>query len=132
MSPTPQLPYPFSEEGARIFLGEEAAKRLARFQPTQTDRGVDHPVVNDEPVYELEARRVALLDGGWVRAAVVFDDKSGGGRQPFFVADVVLAPGEVVAIVHGWFAHSAPGYGRDHDDRKRKWDESWGVVSEQR
>ncbi|SHT47478.1 Uncharacterised protein [Mycobacteroides abscessus subsp. abscessus] len=123
---TPQMHYPYTK-GARIFLAPGAAERLARFEPQpplrEGESHTDRPLVNDKPVTELDARRIALLPDGWLRAEVVFSRASEGSMKPDFVADILLPQREIVAIMHGWFAHQAPGYGTDYE--KAEWDATW-------
>ncbi|CPS14406.1 hypothetical protein PP568_17300 [Mycobacteroides abscessus] len=133
---TPQMPYPYTK-GARIFLAPGAAERLARYQGLRIVLDDDgKPQKREkpkEPVTELEAQRIAVLPGGWLRAEIVFEeDVTPGTRKPHFVVDVLLPPQEVVAVLHGWFGHNAPGYG-DYTDKAElaEWDASWGVTPAQ-
>lgn len=85
---TPQMPYPYTK-GARIFLAPGAAERLARYQGLRIVLDDDgKPQKREkpkEPVTELEAQRIAVLPGGWLRAEIVFEE------------DVTPVPGSLIS-----------------------------------
>ncbi|SHO86731.1 Uncharacterised protein [Mycobacteroides abscessus subsp. abscessus] len=130
---TPQMPYPYTK-GARIFLAPGAAERLARYQGSRVILDNDgNPQKREkpkEPVTEIHAERIAILPGGWLRAEIVFEeDVTPVTKKPHFVADVLLPPQEVVAVVHVWSGHQAPRYGEyTNKAEEAEWDASWGVA----
>lgn len=108
--------FPYSES-AKVHLSQRAAQRLFHLRDRTWDR---EQYDQRKPVYELTAYRVALLPGGWVRVYTGFDYSA----DKRLMRDLLLAPGEVIAIESGWDSGEGPGSTRVGRVRpvKERWD----------
>lgn len=121
--------FPYSE-GAKLHLSERAAARLHGLW----DR-VYYPEEHKQakPMLEVKADRVMLLADGWVRAFTHWNYND----DNVFSVDLLLAPGEVIAIEAEWNSKSGPGKSewdlrlkRTQNDRETLWDKSWKSPAE--
>jgi hypothetical protein len=116
--------FPFDKHGGVLHLDPTAAERVAYLvvDTNATGEPLAAPV-RDPRLFP--ASRVALLPDGWVRALAARD--VAGERV---LADVLFAPGEVIAIHYEWVAEHGPGATEDGqsetaEERMQSWEASF-------
>jgi hypothetical protein len=112
--------FPYDETGGMLHLSPSAAERVAFLALDTGPLGEPVPGAGRDPRL-FPASRIRLLDDGWVRA---FTGRSIGSER--VAADVLFAPGEVVAIHNEWPESEGPGEsGTPADQRRARFDQSW-------
>jgi hypothetical protein len=115
--------FPYDETGGMLHLSPSAAERVAFLAMDTGALGEPLAGAGRDPRL-FPAERVRLLDEGWVRAFTV---RSVGSER--VVADVLFAPGEVVAIHSEWAESEGPGGAAASaipiDHRRQRHEESW-------
>ena len=115
--------FPFNRYGGMLHLRPVVAEGVAYLVLDTGALGEPLGARSRDPRV-FPARRISVLPSGWVRAHVSRDV---GGEQ--VLADVLFAPGEVLAIHHEWVATEGPGAEaaptETADERTRTWEASW-------
>ena len=117
--------FPFDKNGGVLHLAPSVAERVSFLALDTGPSGELVLPVTARNNQLMAARRVTLLPGGWVRALV---GRETAGEQ--IMADVLFAPGEVLAVHNEWAEKEGPGSSDNGsrepaDQRIREWEESW-------
>jgi hypothetical protein len=114
--------FPFDQHGGILHLSPTAAERVA-FLVVDTGPLGEPVEGGSRDTRMFPVSRARLLDDGWIRAVA---ERRIGTDQ--VVADVLFAPGEVIAVHNEWAASDGPGGSQaseSAEQRRQSWEQSW-------